>query len=220
MKKKQKPLRRFAICARGYDVDAVESYIALESAKADEIQLADRNRIKELQDECARLKADVDKMKSREEQIKSALIVATQNAEKLSADVRARYAAELKRLQLFRAKWCNAYEQMRERYHFDKDALNMESVAVSVELELKKFLSKDFSLNNNDSDSEMEEYFRKEAQRLTTKQVSSQKEVKNAEELNKLFANRVKEDGDSVAFSLDEALHPTESLEEICKSLF
>lgn len=91
-----------------------------------------------------------------------------------SQDVKLRYKQELDRLRLFRAKWENAYEQMKERYHFDKDALNVESVAVSVELELKKFLAQDFSLNKCVSDDMMEEHFRREAERLTNKQLSVQ----------------------------------------------
>ncbi len=222
---KKKKNARFAICARGYDKEAVESFIALESARADEAQLEQRNRIKDLQAECEGYKAQIAELKGREEQIKLALVTATANANKLSEDVKARYSAELKRLQLFRAKWTNAYEEMKERYHFDKDALNMESVAVSVELELKKFLSKDFSLNMNDCENEMEEHFRKEVERLTSQQISSQRPHKSADELKEKLLEReslqksVGDNTTTAAFSLDDALHPTESLEEICKAL-
>lgn len=222
---KKKKNARFAICARGYDKEAVESYIALESARMDEAQLEQRNRIKELQAECENYKAQIAELKGREEQIKLALVTATANANKLTDDIKARYSAELKRLQLFRAKWTNAYEDMKDRYHFDKDALNMESVAVSVELELKKFLSKDFSLNMNDCENEMEEHFRKEVERLTSQQLNAQRPRKSADELKaKLLeceaTNKVVgENTTSAAFSLDEALHPTESLEDICRAL-
>lgn len=222
---KKKKATRFAICRKGYDIDAVESYIALESAKYDEAQLAERNRIKELQSECERLQNRVDELTAREEQIKSALITATKNADKLSADVKARYAVELERLRLFRAKWNNAYEQMKDRYHFDKDALNMESVAVSVELELKKFLAKDFSLNNGGDENAMEEHFKREVERLTSQQVLSQNSGRSVEELSariKEAENKKtqKSDGSvSAAFSLEDATHPTESLEDICRAL-
>lgn len=222
---KKKKATRFAICRKGYDIDAVESYIALESAKYDEAQLAERNRIKELQLECERLQNRVDELTAREEQIKSALITATKNADKLSADVKARYAVELERLRLFRAKWNNAYEQMKDRYHFDKDALNMESVAVSVELELKKFLAKDFSLNNGGDENAMEEHFKREVERLTSQQVLSQNSGRSVEELSariKEAENKKtqKSDGSvSAAFSLEDATHPTESLEDICRAL-
>ncbi|MCM1394217.1 MAG: hypothetical protein NC179_04905, partial [[Eubacterium] siraeum] len=184
-----------------------------------------------LTDECRRLEEELSELRGREEQIKSAFITATQNADKMTADVKARYSAELERLRLFRAKWTSAYDQLKERYHFDKDALNMESVAVTTQLELQKFLMQDFSLNKGCSTDEMEDYFRSEVERLTNQQINEQKvsakqpvsgvtelkeKIKEAETRKK--AQSAKE-AQSVAFSLEDALNPTESLEDICRSL-
>ena len=177
MKKKKTP--RFPLARKGYDRDAVESYIALEQAKADEIQLEQRERVNALKQENETLKLQVETLKGREEQIKLALVSATQNADRMSEDVKRRYKQELDRLRLFRAKWLGAYEQMRERYHFDKDALNVESVAVSVEIELKKFLAQDFSLNKCVSEDIMEAHFRQEVERLTNQQLNCQMNVQS-----------------------------------------
>ena len=222
MKKKKTP--RFPLARKGYDRDAVESYIALEQAKADEIQLEQRERVNALKQENETLKLQVETLKGREEQIKLALVSATQNADRMSEDVKRRYKQELDRLRLFRAKWLGAYEQMRERYHFDKDALNVESVAVSVEIELKKFLAQDFSLNKCVSDDMMEEHFRREAERITNKQLSVQNATqldavptsKNAEQLKtKLQEAQSKKKADtSAAFSIEEALNPTNSIQD------
>lgn len=165
---KKKKITRFPICRKGYDIDAVESYIALEGAKVDEAQQLQRERISALKNECEKLRSRIGELEGREEQIKIALVTATQNADKLTEDVKARYRAELERLRLFRAKWVGAYEQMKERYHFDKDALNVESVAVNIEVELTKFLVQDFSLNKAVCEDEMEAHFRREVERLTT----------------------------------------------------
>ncbi|MDE5601212.1 MAG: hypothetical protein K2J16_01795 [Clostridia bacterium] len=231
MKEKKKKTARFALKRKGYDIEAVESFIASEQARTDEVQLSQRERIKSLTDECDRLAAEVEELRGREEQIKAAYIVATRNADKLTADIKAKYAAELERLRLFRAKWVGAYEQLKERYHFDKDALNMESVAVSTQLELQKFLMQDFSLNKGSENDEMEEYFRSEVDRLTAQQLASQKSsVEYGAKAPKSSVNELKEKikeaeskksklQGSAAFSLEEALNPTESLEEICKSL-
>ncbi|MDE7373250.1 MAG: DivIVA domain-containing protein [Clostridia bacterium] len=231
MKRKNKKIARFRIKHRGYDIAAVESFIANEQARADEVQLSQRERIAALTDECRRLEAELAELKGREEQIKSAFITATQNADRMTADVKARYTAELERLRLFRAKWTAAYDQLKERYHFDKDALNMESVAVTTQLELQKFLMQDFSLNKGSSSDEMEDYFRSEVERLTTQQINEQKgaakqpisgvaelkeKIKEAETRKK--AQSAKE-AQTAAFSFEEALNPTESLADICKSL-
>ncbi len=226
MKRNRKQTARFAVKHRGYDIAAVENYISSERERADEVQLGQRERIAELTDECKRLSEELSVLRSREEQIKSAFITATENADKMTADIKARYASELERLRLFRAKWVGAYEQLKDRYHFDKDALNMESVAVSTQLDLQKFLMQDFSLNKGGTTTDMEDYFRSEVERLTQQQLSLQKTEKvqptsavaELKEKIKDAENRKKAQS-SVAFSLEDALNPTESLAEICKSL-
>ena len=222
MKKKKTP--RFPLARKGYDRDAVESYIALEQAKADEIQLEQRERVNALKQENETLKLQVETLKGREEQIKLALVSATQNADRMSEDVKRRYKQELDRLRLFRAKWLGAYEQMRERYHFDKDALNVESVAVSVEIELKKFLAQDFSLNKCVSEDIMEAHFRQEVERLTNQQLNCHMNVqseqtaepKNTDDLRAKLkeAENKRKAKTSAAFSIEDALNPKNSLED------
>ena len=222
MKKKKTP--RFPLARKGYDRDAVESYIALEQAKADEIQLEQRERVNALKQENETLKLQVETLKGREEQIKLALVSATQNADRMSEDVKRRYKQELDRLRLFRAKWLGAYEQMRERYHFDKDALNVESVAVSVEIELKKFLAQDFSLNKCVSEDIMEAHFRQEVERLTNQQLNCQMNVqseqtaepKNTDDLRAKLkeAENKRKAKTSAGFSIEDALNPNNSLED------
>ena len=222
MKKKKTP--RFPLARKGYDRDAVESYIALEQAKADEIQLEQRERVNALKQENETLKLQVETLKGREEQIKLALVSATQNADRMSEDVKRRYKQELDRLRLFRAKWLGAYEQMRERYHFDKDALNVESVAVSVEIELKKFLAQDFSLNKCVSEDIMEAHFRQEVERLTNQQLNCQMNVqseqtaepKNTDDLRAKLkeAENKRKAKTAASFSIEDALNPNNSLED------
>lgn len=223
-KKIKQKFTRFKTRHRGYDRIAVENYISDYEARADETRLALQERVNSLLNECDRLSRELSELKGREEQIKCAFITATQNADKMTADVKARYQAELERLKLFRAKWTSAYDQMRDRYHFDKDALNMESVAVSVQLDLQKFLMQDFSLNKGTNTNEMEEYFHSEVERLTSAQTNAQNNVSApvsgvAELKNKIKDAENKKRAQSVAFSLEDAMNPTESLEEICKSL-
>ncbi len=226
MKNNKKKYTRFALKRRGYDAAAVEQFIANEQARADEVQISQRERITALTEDNAKLLEEVSLLRGREEQIKSAFIAATQNAEKLTADVKARYAAELERLKLFRAKWVGAYEQLKDRYHFDKDALNMESVAVSTQLELQKFLMQDFSLNKGGETGEMEDYFRSEVDRLTSAPSMKKTETEPVSSAVAELKDRIKEAEsrkagiqNSAAFSLEDALNPKESLAEICKSL-
>lgn len=229
----KKQALRFKRVYRGYDMEAVDNFIAEEKERSDSVQLQQRERIAELSGKCDGLAREVEQLRGREEQIKSALIAATDNARRLTDDIRARYMEELERLKLFRAKWNAAYEQLKERYHFDKDALNMESVAVSAQLELTRYLTQDFSLSKGDEDSEMEAYFKSEVERLTSAPPTSKPLPQESPAVNELkrkisdAKKQAKEGGadgkkrgeDSAAFSFDEALHPTESLEEICRAL-
>ena len=239
MKKKNKMQPRFALVRRGYDVDSVEAYISLEREKADRAGLEQKERIRVLKAQCDRLSEELSVYRDREEQIKGALLAAGEQAEKTVLDIKLRYAMELERLKLFRAKWTGAYEEIKKRYNFSKDALNMESVAVSVKLELERFLAQDFSLDRGGSAGEEEEAFKAEAERLSEedgqvkelkRQLLRAAERKDKEEKlegpRKGAASSAPSAGDeggggqaAAAFSLEEARHPTESLAEICRYL-
>jgi DivIVA domain-containing protein len=230
MKKKGKNVR-FKLKLRGYDVKEVENYIKTCEKQSEDVQLEQKERIAQLKEQCVRLNAELESLRSREEQIKATLVNATEKAEKMTADINRRYINELERLKLFRAKWKHAYEEMSERYHFSKDALNMESVAVSTELEIRKFLAQDFSLDKGEAKDEMEEHFDSEVERLTRAVVKAS-EPKSAE---KDLRDRLSEAGERknkaqkraeeaeigapAAFSIEDALSPTESLAEICQYL-
>ena len=73
----------------------------------------------------------------------------------------------------------------------------------------------------------MEDYFRSEVERLTTQQINEQKKASAskapvsgvAELKDKIKEAENKKKAQSAAFSFEEALNPTESLADICKSL-
>ncbi len=166
MKKKARTAPRFALVRRGYDVPSVEAYIGLEREKTDKAGAEQRERIRSLTERCDKLTAELERYRTREGQIKNALISATEQAERTTLDIKFRFAMELNRLQIFRAKWTSAYEEIKERYKFGGDALNMESVALSVKIELEKFLAEEFSVNRDEPRDETEAAFRDEAERL------------------------------------------------------
>lgn len=238
-RRKNKVQPRFAVVRRGYDIDSVEAYISLEREKADRAGLEQKERIRVLKAQCERLSEELAVFQGKEEQIKSALITAGEQAEKTTLDIKFRYAMELERLRLFRAKWTGAYEEIKQRYNFSKDALNMESVALSVKLELERFLAQDFSLDRGIDVEETEAEFKEEAKRLGEED-SKVRELKEkliqaaekkdrearlvAEKRETKAAERASADDDmraqpAAAFSLEEAQHPTESLAEICRYL-
>lgn len=214
MKKKKE--ERFKRTRRGYSVDEVEAYVTSTAEAYEKTGREQRERIAELNAKIDELNAIIKDYRAREDGIASAFITANEKAEKLTADIRLRYGMELERLRLFREKWTGVYAELKERYRFDKDALNMESVAVQTKLEIERVLAQEFSLAKGGDESDAEKQFRSESDRLS-KSDTSIDDLKN-----KLIAagkRKAEEGKQSVAFTLEEATHPAESLEELCAYL-
>jgi cell division septum initiation protein DivIVA len=165
--KKSKQNERFALEKKGYNKEDVERFIVEENARNEKIHCEQRERIDTLVEENLALKELVKEYKSKEDKIAEAIIVARENADKMTAEIKLRYMMELDRLNMFRAKWTGVYDELKERYGFDGDALNVESVALSTKLEIERFLQRDFSLSKGDDDMSAERSFRLEADRLS-----------------------------------------------------
>ena len=176
--KKSKQNERFALEKKGYNKEDVERFIVEENARNEKIHCEQRERIDTLVEENLALKELVKEYKSKEDKIAEAIIVARENADKMTAEIKLRYMMELDRLNMFRAKWTGVYDELKERYGFDGDALNVESVALSTKLEIERFLQRDFSLSKGDDDMSAERSFRLEADRLS-KMNSGVVELKN-----------------------------------------
>ncbi len=229
MGKNAKTQSRFKTVYRGYERAAVDEFIAQELLKSDSVSREQKEKICELKSRCDAMECELKSLRSREEKIKDALLTATENADRMTADIKVRYAMELERLKLFRAKWNGAYEELKERYHFSKDALNMESVAVAAQMEIQKFLAQDFSLSKGDGEDEFEKYFKAESERLapSASGVNELKEklraVEDKKQTDRTVAKTEAVGGATVAaesaFSIEDAVSPKESLEDICRYL-
>ena len=165
MKKTEKQ-ERFTTERKGYSKSEVELFLAEEGERNESIHKEQRERIDMLVEENKTLKKALQEYKNKENKIAEAIITAKENADKMTAEIKLRYMMELDRLNLFRAKWTGVYEELKERYGFDGDALNVESVAISTKLEIERFLQRDFSLSKGE-DMTAEESFRLEAERLS-----------------------------------------------------
>ena len=94
-KKSVKPQPRFALVRRGYDVGSVEAYITMEREKAERAGLEQKERIRLLKAQVEELNTELGVYRGKEEQIKTALMSATEQAEKTVLDIKFRYAMEL-----------------------------------------------------------------------------------------------------------------------------
>ena len=165
--KKPKQTPMFTVERKGYSQNEVDEFLKSEREKTEEIHSQLRERVDQLLKENEALKEWVDGYKKREDKIAEAIITAEENADKMTAEIKLRYMMELDRLNKFRAKWTGVYDELKERYGFDGDALNVESVVVSTKLEIERFLQRDFSLSKGAKDMSAEESFRLETERLS-----------------------------------------------------
>ncbi len=205
--KKQKIALRFSVARKGYKIEEVESFLKAQEDEGKKASEEQRLRIMSLQAELDEKCKQYDALKSREEQIGKTLMSATKSAQDMQNELKRRYMEEIERLSLFRAKWLNAYDEIKQRYHFDKDALNMENVVVSTRLELQRMLSKDFGIGTGEGSDDMERHFKQEVERLMAKQVGEQSKKEDVPHL----------DESAAGFDFDEALNPTDTLEELCQ---
>ena len=83
---------KFKVTRKGYDVEEVDNYLAEEADKNEKIHAQQRERIVELVNEISDLKRQLKEYRDREGQISSAIISATEKAEKMTADLKFRYA--------------------------------------------------------------------------------------------------------------------------------
>ena len=165
--KKPKQTPMFTVERKGYNQNEVDEFLKSEKEKAEETHRQLRERVDQLLKENEALKEWVDGYKKKEDKIAEAIITAEENADKMTAEIKLRYMMELDRLNKFRAKWTGVYDELKERYGFDGDALNVESVVVSTKLEIERFLQRDFSLSKGAKDMSAEESFRLETERLS-----------------------------------------------------
>ena len=74
---------KFKVTRKGYDVAEVDNYLAAEADKNEKIHAQQRERIVELVGEISDLKRQLKEYREREGQISSAIISATEKAEKM-----------------------------------------------------------------------------------------------------------------------------------------
>jgi hypothetical protein len=106
--------------------------------------------------------------KCKEDDIAKALISATEKAEEMEIDLKLQYAMEIERLKIFQAKWTNAYDELKEKYHFEKDSCTMEALVADTSRELQRLLHKDFGIALSTVVSAPEAQFKSELDRLSS----------------------------------------------------
>ena len=150
---------------RGYDKNEVNVFLNKLNENFDMVSREQKSRIDELKKANQDLACEVNIYRKKERLIERTLTEATRRANDIENELKTQYALEIERLKIFQAKWTNAYEELKTKYHFDKDACNMENVIISTKQSLIDKLST-LNIVLPTIDSEEENQFYSESDRI------------------------------------------------------
>lgn len=224
-----------------------EVRIYIETLKRDyEKNMSDqKDRIYDLRNQVKDLEIKLEEYRSRARQINQALMAAVSKAEELESAAKIKYDMEIKSLKLFHTKWLSYYKKIIEKYPIDDELVkvakfnqNMTEALTLMQQEAdRENASKKDNADENKAEiddkslkAQKEVYeaitVAKKAQdtSLPERQYEAEKNRLNDDSQKKWNPiDNIKRYYDSKnngnSFSMEEALHPMESLEEILKDL-
>ena len=228
--------------------DEVRQYIDTIRHSYEHSLSEQKDRIFELREQVKELESKLEVFKSRGRQINQALMAAVAKAEELEQAAKIKYDMEIKSLKLFHAKWLSYYKRIIEKYPIDDELVKLAkfndnmSEALSV-IEKENAVEKEQDGNKEkkaelkpqpkiEVDKQKNEVMRaieavriqqensNKTQDTASRQYESEKARLNDNIKSWNPIENIKKYYDSKSgFSMDEALHPKESLEEILKDL-
>lgn len=195
---------------RGYDEKEVNVFLTKLNDNFASVSEEQKERIDELKEQNEKLVEELNVYRKKEKLIERTLTEATRRAEDIESELKTQYALEIERLKIFQAKWTNCYEELKNKYHFDKDVNNMESLVISTKQTLIDKLGRlNIILPHLESEEQMQ--FDSESERITKLQ------EEQADRLVSELKNQIKELDEE--FDYKEALTPKKSLEELCREI-
>lgn len=195
---------------RGYDEKEVNVFLTKLNDNFASVSQEQKERIDELKEQNEKLAEELSVYRKKEKLIERTLTEATRRAEDIESELKTQYALEIERLKIFQAKWTNCYEELKNKYHFDKDVNNMESLVINTKQTLIDKLGRlNIILPHFESEEQMQ--FDSESERITKLQ------EEQADRLVSELKNQIKELDEE--FDYKEALTPKKSLEELCREI-
>ena len=195
---------------RGYDEKEVNVFLTKLNDNFASVSQEQKERIDELKEQNEKLAEELSVYRKKEKLIERTLTEATRRAEDIESELKTQYALEIERLKIFQAKWTNCYEELKNKYHFDKDVNNMESLVINTKQTLIDKLGRlNIILPHLESEEQIQ--FDSESERITKLQ------EEQADRLVSELKNQIKELDEE--FDYKEALTPKKSLEELCREI-
>ena len=177
-------MSKFNIVKKGYDMSEVEGYLA-KQALGDKQCIQDKNlRIEDLLSEVNSLKGQLEQFKGRESNVNNALITALDKAQEMEYVAKMRYELELERVKIFRTKWINYCDNIKEKNNIIESKGDVIGVLDFLVSDLTESIRNGIKFCLKDVGSEVEEQYREESDRILNSLKCSDRNIKSQFEVN------------------------------------
>lgn len=199
-------MENFKLEKKGYSKLEVDAYLNLVKSEREALN-SKSIRLEELKAENAKLKAEINVLKTRENSVNDALMTAIEKAKEMDYSTKIRFALEGERIKLFRQKWINFCDKERQNLKLqDKKGL-ITNQLLEIENEIINVMGKDLNLvPTKGVEPDVDKQYLEESKRILNKAKKMTASESRIEE------NLPKE------FDLNDLDNPP-NLEDLCKQL-
>lgn len=219
---------KFARVFRGYAPKEVDAYLNTLKTKNDELLSAQRQRLNELADENYALRNTLSQYQNKEKSISDTLLEARAIAEKTQSDAEKYAEATVLRAKVFFAAW-QTYAKTLVAALDDEEVAQLNAILKKIESQIDGFDGssvRDFSQNvacaarseQETSGQDCKTTLDFAPETAPESHGVTRKTENPLEKVQKLLA-RSDEKSAKPVIELDELANPTESLEELCRTL-
>ncbi len=162
-------MSRFNIVKKGYQVSEVDGYLNKLAVSEKKCLQEKSLRIEDLLAENNSLKGQLVQYKGREANVNNALITALDKAQEMEYIAKMRYELELERVKVFRDKWINYCDSVKDRCEITESKGEVIGVLDCLAAELAESICSGISFNMSEVNSDAEKQYRSEAGRILCK---------------------------------------------------
>lgn len=217
---------QFSVTKKGYAPKEVDEYIAAVKREYEKTIIKQRDRIQEMLEKQEETERELASYRAKSNQISKAIVSAVQKAEEIERLSRLKYDQEIERLKAFHEKWTQYYDKILDAYPLDARL----AAAGDFNRRMDKILAR---VGKDDIAAALAETSAKPQrkapdtrpfdpmERIDDYFAAEKKEKANAAARSVAATTPVRDypDRSPSGFSFEEALNPTEDLEDILKDL-
>ena len=225
---------------KGYDPRQVDEYIKRLTMEFENKSAEQRDRIFELKSRLAELEKEAGARRGRKADISRTLLTAVQKSQEMEEMARKKYDLEIQRLKLFHIKWQAYFDEILARYPLNDELQSIAQFSdemrgiLGIQSKSRKPVPKP-NLKKTDAQIQHEREKARLAAKKSGSAAASAGGVPPLDAIHKYLDKNAKAvrsasvpsetaasfspDGPRPAFSLEEALNPTQDITEILKEL-